>query len=85
MTQAVAIQADAFKQRLIEVVRHFDDFIEDVNDPYGEHDFGKLIVDGSDYFFKIDYYDQDKEYGSEDASNPSLTSRVMTIMKAEDW
>ena len=85
MTQAVAIQADAFKQRLIEVVRHFDDFIEDVNDPYGEHDFGKLIVDGSDYFFKIDYYDQDKEYGSEDASNPAITSRVMTIMKAEDW
>ena len=85
MTQAVAIQADVFKQRLIEAVRHFDDFIEDVNDPYGEHDFAKLIVDGSDHIFKIDYYDQDKKYGSEDASNPAITSRVMTIMKAEDW
>ena len=83
VTRSVDMQSDALKQRLIEAVRHFDDFTED-NDPYGEHDFGKLIVDGSDYFFKIDYYNKDKTCGSGDPSNPAITSRVMTIMKAED-
>jgi hypothetical protein len=84
ITRAVAMEAATFRQRLIEVVRRFDDFTAD-NDPYGEHDFGKVTLDGSDHFFKIDYYDKDKQYGSEDASNPAITCRVVTIMNAEDY
>ena len=82
------MEAATFRQRLIEVVRRFDDFTAD-NDPYGEHDFGKVTLDGSDHYFKIDYYDKDplmpKQYGSEDASNPAITCRVMTIMNVEDY
>ena len=45
---------------LMTLVRTFDDFSED-NDPYGEHDFGKIELNGTAYFWKIDYYDMDFE------------------------
>jgi hypothetical protein len=84
ITRVIAMEAAAFRQRLIEVVRRFDEFTAD-NDPYGEHDFGKVTLDGADHFFKIDYYDKDNQYGSEDASNPAITCRMMTIMNVEDY
>ena len=34
----------------------YDEFTED-NDPYKEHEFGKCTVEGTDIFWKIDYYD----------------------------
>ena len=36
-------------------VQDFSKFTED-NDPYGEHDFGSLIIAGQKIFWKIDYY-----------------------------
>ena len=55
------------------------------NDPYGEHDFGSFEVSGVKVFWKIDYYDKDFKYHSEDKSNPEKTERVLTIMKSEEW
>ena len=65
-------------------VRAFDFFTKD-NDPYGEHDFGSLIVKGQKLFWKIDCYDPSMEYGSEDPSNPEITRRVLTVMLAEEY
>ncbi len=65
-------------------VRSFKDFTED-NDPHGEHDFGSFDLAGQKFFWKIDYYDQDVRYGSDDPSDPAKTTRVMTIMLAEDY
>jgi hypothetical protein len=62
----------------------FNVFIED-NDPNGEHDFGSFEIDGRKLFFKIDYYDKDMRYGSEDPSDPSQTARVLTLMLAEEY
>ena len=69
---------------IINEVRNFNNFNED-NDPYKEHDFGKVSVDGTDYFFKIDYYDKRHSGLSEDPADQTKTRRVMTIMKAEEY
>jgi hypothetical protein len=55
------------------------------NDPHQEHDFGSIDIDGRSYFWKIDYYDKACEYGSADPSDPAQTTRVMTIMRADEY
>lgn len=65
-------------------VRDFDSFTED-NDPHGEHDFGSFEHNGNRVFWKIDYYDQDVKYGSDDPADISRTVRVLTIMLAEEY
>lgn len=65
-------------------IKDFSDFTED-NDPYGEHDFGAFEIGNEKFFWKIDYYDNDLEYGSSDPANPEVTTRVLTIMLAEEY
>ena len=55
------------------------------NDPYGEHDFGRITVQGHEILFKIDYYDRDLVRHSPDPSDPAVTHRVLTVMLAEDY
>jgi hypothetical protein len=55
------------------------------NDPYGEHDFGALTVEDRKIFFKIDYYDRALAGGSPDPADPRVTTRVLTIMLAEEY
>jgi hypothetical protein len=62
----------------------FNDFTSDC-DPYGEHDFGSFESAGEKFFFKIDYYGERMEFGSEDPSDPKKTSRVLTLMLASDY
>ena len=70
--------------RVLLAVQSFADFTED-NDPHGEHDFGSFEVGGEKFFWKIDYYDLDCRYGSEDPADPEKTARVLTIMLAEEY
>lgn len=69
---------------LLEKVQSFDQFDED-NDPYNEHDFAAIEMQGSRYFWKIDYYDPKLECGSSDPADPYLTCRVLTIMCANEY
>ena len=71
-------------ERLIHAVQTFCDFTPD-NDPYGEHDFGAVEIDGRKFFWKVDTYDTDMQYASPDASDPEQTVRVLTIMLAEEY
>ena len=68
---------------ILEKVRSFDNFTT-ANDPYGEHDFGSFDYKGQKIFWKIDYYDLNYEYMSENPSDPTITNRVLTIMLALD-
>lgn len=49
-----------------------------------ERDRGSFDYRGTTIYFRIDYYDVDLAYGSEDASDPTITRRVLTIMLRED-
>ncbi|MCL1892433.1 MAG: DUF3768 domain-containing protein [Alphaproteobacteria bacterium] len=69
---------------LLKQVQRFDDFTED-NDPHGEHDFGKVDYKGERYFWKIDYYNSDLTGGSNNPADPSITCRILTIMRADEY
>jgi hypothetical protein len=71
-------------RRLIGLVRRFEDFEED-NDPFQQHDFGAVQLEGDRYFFKIDYYDLSMEFGSDDPADPAKTTRVLTLMRADEY
>jgi hypothetical protein len=55
------------------------------DDPYGEHDFGAFDLAGQRLFWKIDYYDQDLQFGSPDPADPAVTRRVLTILLASEY
>ena len=83
-TRDVLALPDATRREILSRVRSFDAFTPD-NDPYGEHDFGAIDTPDHRVFFKIDYYLRDMESGSPNPSDPTITSRVMTIMLAEEY
>ena len=84
MTAGVAALPEEKLAQVLDRVRHFDEFTKD-NDPYGQHDFGSFAIDGQDYFFKIDYYSSDMQAGSEVPADPQKTTRVLTIMRADEY
>ena len=84
MTAGVNELALDIKAKALLIVRAFSEFGED-NDPHGEHDFGSFEVAGEKFFWKIDYYDRDCRFGSEDPSDPDKTTRVLTIMFADEY
>jgi hypothetical protein len=79
LTQGISALDELTQTETIYRVRHFDNFDED-NNPHGERDLGKLRVNIYDILWKIDYYDENYHYGSEDPSDLSKTRRVLTIM-----
>jgi hypothetical protein len=48
-------------------------------------DFGAIEIEGERYFWKIDYYNPSLQGGSEDPADPQKTTRVLTIMCAEEY
>jgi Protein of unknown function (DUF3768) len=88
------------QSRVRELIETFDAFDED-NDPHGERDFGCIYQLGDGrwttdrprvrddecerVFWKLDYYDRELQFGSEDAANPAVTRRVLTIMLADEY
>lgn len=65
-------------------VRTFTGFTTD-NDPWGEHDFGRIVIAGKAVFWKIDYYNPTLTAGSENPANEGETHRVLTIMLPEEY
>ena len=72
------------RRSILAQVRTSDAFTED-NDPHGEHDFGSIDEGGVRCFWKLEYYDRATEFGSPDPADPAVTTRVLTIMLAEEY
>lgn len=91
---------EADQSRVRELIETYNAFDED-NDPHGERDFGAIYQLGDGrwtterpkvrdnererVFWKLDYYDRDLRFGSEDPANPAVTRRVLTIMLAQEY
>lgn len=84
LTAGVTSLPDDVRTAVIRKTATFDAFDED-NDPHGEHDFGAFNLAGQRFFWKIDYYDESMERGSEDPADEAKTKRVLTIMLAEEY
>ena len=84
MTAGINALADDVKADVLETVRTFSQF-DGANDPYGERDFGAFEQHGLTVFWKISYYDPDIRFGSEDAADSEKTTRVLTIMRANEY
>lgn len=84
MSAGVAALSEADRAAVLEKVRTFRAF-DNGNDPHREHDFASIEHNGERYFAKIDYYTPDLSAGSEDPSDPAQTTRVMTIMRADEY
>ena len=84
ITPGVAALGKEAVDRIVKTIQVFDDFCH-ANDPHEEHDFGSFEVDGHNIFFKIDYYDKTLTMHSPDATDPTVTTRVITIMLANEY
>jgi Protein of unknown function (DUF3768) len=80
-TRGICALASADQSAIREAVEKFNAF-NPGNDPYGERDMGCFEHNGIAVMWKIDYYDRQCEYGSED---PAQTTRVLTIMRGEEY
>lgn len=83
LTRAVASLDEPDLKELLRLIREFDDFNRG-NDPWSEHDFGEVVLNGIRYFWKIDAYDLNLEWASPDPTDDAVTRRVLTIMIGED-
>jgi len=83
-TAAFEARDPEFKRAALEAIGAIKTF-EAHNDPDGFHDFGAIEIDGETVWFKIDHYDQNYHYGSEDPSDLKATCRVLTILFPSDW
>lgn len=84
VTHGVTFLGEAAVKEIMYKVVNCAEFTAD-NDPYEEHDFGVIMHDGQKLFWKIDYYDETMTYGSPDPADPTVTTRVLTVMLACEY
>jgi hypothetical protein len=72
------------KTLVVEGVKAFAAF-DKANDSHNEHDFGSFDIDDQTIIWKIDYYRPKLDGGSEDPSDPTKTTRVLTVMLAAEY
>ncbi len=84
LTQGVRNLGPDVLADILDLVRSFESF-EPGNDPNGDHDFGAFVQDGERLFWKIDYYDRCRRFGSPDPTDASVTTRLVTTMLAEEY
>ena len=84
ITAGVHALGAEFLEGALAAVAAFEGFNAD-NDPYGEHDCAGFTVASRRVLFKIDAYDTKLTVGSPDPADPAVTTRVLTVMLAEEY
>src|SRR4051794_14377244 len=84
MTKGIIALGAQRQLTILSAIASFDDFSPE-NDPYGEHDFGALTIDGTRVLFKVDYLDRGLTGHSPDPADATVTARVLTVMLAEEY
>jgi hypothetical protein len=84
ITAGIAALGPEAVARLVKTIAVFDDFCH-ANDPHEEHDVGSFRFDEVDVMFKIDYYDAALNFHSPNPADASVTTRIITIMRADEY
>lgn len=84
LTLGIRMKSEKDVANILERVRTFKDFNKGT-DPYFEHDYLSFDYNGEKIIAKIDYYDKDYRFMSENPADPTITNRVLTIMTAEEY
>ena len=69
---------------LMTALAQYDRF-DEYNNPHGERDFGDLNLWSAEILWKIDYYNQELTRASPDPASETVTTRVLTVMLAEEY
>ena len=83
MTPGVAALGAEAAERIFKTIATYDDFCH-ANDPWSEHDLGMFEAEGEKVMFKIEYFSKDMTMGSPNPADPTVTTRVITIMLASE-
>lgn len=84
ITPGIAALGQEAVQRILQTIAAYDGFCAD-NNQHGENDFGAFTADGQNVFFKIDSYDRALNAHSPDPADPTVTTRVLTVMLASEY
>ena len=84
LTLGIRAKSDIEQTEILERVVNFNDFNKN-NDVYGEHDYLSFDYKGEKIIAKIDYYDKNYRFLSDNPADPTITNRVLTIMTSEDF
>lgn len=84
LTLGIRMKSEKEVADILECVRTFNDFTP-ANNPYSEDDSASFDYKGERIIWKIDYYDKDYRYMSENPADPTITNRVLTIMTASEY
>lgn len=84
VTQGICCLSPRDQEEISRKVRNYDAFDQD-DDIYNEHDFGSFEHAGHTVFWKIDCYDLDMTCVSSDPADIHCTTRVLTILLADEW
>jgi len=84
VTASVDAQGPLFVMEALRQVGTFEAFNEDA-DPDHLHEMGVIEIETLTVWWKIDLYDLDYHFGSDDPDNPDQTRRVLTILFPSDY
>ena len=84
LTLGIRMKSEKEVAEILERVRTFKDFTP-ANNPYSENDSASFDYKGERIIWKIDYYDKNYRYMSENPADPTITNRLLTIMTASEY